>query len=382
MNIAFFTSHIHKSLQWEWLSKGLKDSGEFDIFIHIIFYDSNMKEPPFLIFDLEKNNIKVYPIELTTKWSYILAIIKCLKILKENKINIVHTSLPHGNLFGLLSAFFSGIKLRVNTCENSSWAFDHKSIKQKIIDKIAFSLSLKTIAGSENSKEFLLNKWKLKEKNLETIYHGLEEKDYENISEDRIKSLKSSLKIGENEFVIGMISRLELWKGHDFAIHAMAKLKEKHPNIKLYIFGSSGKDKETILSLIKLLDLEDTVFYKGFIADSVTLFKLFDIHLHIPINKYVENCGISIIEGMISKKAQILTKSGYAFQSAVHLKNCYVVDYCNSEQVALGIETLYQDESLRNALAESAHLTAISEYSNKVKVDKHIKLYKSLFENR
>lgn len=378
MNVAFFSSHINKSLQWEWLSKGLIDSKEFEEIVHVIFYDFNSTAKPSLVSDLEKLNMTVYAIPIKSKWSYFSAINQSKRILKKHNIQLVHTTLPHGNLFGQIAAFLVRIKYRVNMCENSSWAFDHNSLTQKLIDTITFKLSSITISGSDNSYEYLISKWKLDPSKMSLIYHAIEEDEYKNISLERVNRVKELVQFKDNDFIIGMISRLELWKGHEYAIRAMVNVKLKYPNIKLYIFGSEGKDKEIIFSLIKELKLEDTIFYKGFVNDPIALLQLFDIHIHIPINKYVENCGISIIEGMISKRPQILTKSGYAFQSAKHLENSYIVDYCNASEVEGAIEILYLNPELRLKLGLEAQQTVVNEYLMETKTKKYIALFKQL----
>ena len=112
--------------------------------------------------------------------------------------------------------------------------------------------------------------------------------------------------------------------------------------------------------------------------DPVALFKLFDIHLHVPINKYVENGGINIIEGMISGVPQILTKSGYAWQSAEHMKNAFVVDYENAEAIADAIEFMRNNKEVATNLAETAKRDATVTYGLKTKVDTHINLYETL----
>jgi glycosyltransferase involved in cell wall biosynthesis len=377
MNIAFVSSHINKSLQWLWFSRSFRDTGFAGNIVHVIFYDKNTGIP-FLAEDLKKENITVYTIETDGALSKISCLIKCVRIFRKHKIDLVHTTLPYGNLYGQLAAFLCGIKKRATTCENASWAHDYKNRKQAFIDNLTFRLAKKIIAVADSAHEYLSTNWNLDPKKLVTIYHGLEEKEYTDVSAERVSKLRKELGIPAEQFVVGMISRLELWKGHEYAIRAMKEIKEKQPSVKLYIFGSEGKDKAYILDLIKSLGLEDTVFYKGFVSDSIALFRLFDIHLHIPVNKYVENCGISIIEGMISGRPQILSLSGYSFQSARHMENAYVVDYCNTEDVTKAILTLYENKDLRDELGKKAKSTAVKEYANTVKVERHIALYKTL----
>ena len=112
--------------------------------------------------------------------------------------------------------------------------------------------------------------------------------------------------------------------------------------------------------------------------NTLLLYQLFNIHLHVPIGKYVENGGITIIEGMISATPQVLTLSGYAYQSAKHEYNCLVVDYKDSDTIASAIEKIYNSRSLGEYLSENAKMDAINEYGLNNKVRRHVELYQNI----
>lgn len=374
MQLAFFSSHINKSLQWLWYQKELDN--HLPNAIHIII--NTELEEPFLAHDLRANGLTVYVLNHRRSLDHIKNIIKAVGILKKHKIEIVHTTLPFGNLIGQTAAYICGIDKRVTTCENASWAHDFKNKKQEFVDKFTFRLAKKVIAVADTAREYLEKNWNIKQDKLTTIYHGLEESEYENISDSRVERMRRIANIPQGQFVIGMIARLEFWKGHQYAIEAMKFLKEKGYPVKLYIFGGKGPDYNKIHQQIEALGLSEDVFYKGFMDDPVALFKLFDIHLHVPVNRYVENCGINIIEGMISAKAQALTLSGYAAQSAIHMHNAYVVDYCSSIQISEAVMYLFDNPEKAQEFGKNARLDALSQYGNKIKVKKHLELYSAL----
>ena len=372
--IAFFSSHINNSLQWFWYQRALNNI--IPDAIHIIINIG--KEEPLLAKDLRAIGLTVYILPHNNIFDHIKNVIKATILLKKHKINLVHTTLPFGNLIGQSAAIICCIKSRITTCENASWAHDFKNKKQALIDKFTYFFSKKIIATSNSARAYLENNWKIKKGKLVTIYHGLEDKEYENISKERIDKLRHFINIQDKQFVVGMIARLEFWKGHQYAIEAMQIVKAKGYPIKLHIFGANGPDFQKIHAQINSSELQDTVFYHGFVDDPVALFKLFNIHLHVPINLHVENGGINIIEGMISSTPQILTLSGYSAQSAVHMQNAFVVDYCSSSQIAEAIMYLYDNPETAKKLGDNARLDALNQYSNKIKVKKHIALYNTL----
>ena len=379
MNILYALSHINKSLQWQWFAEEMKNRGINQTYVIV---DDGDGKNSCLYNDLLNLGIKSYFLPYMYKLAHVTNVLKTVSIIKKFKPDVVHTSLPYGNAVGQVAAWMAGIKNRITTCENASWAHDFKNKKQENIDKLTYKVSKKVIAVADSAKEYLKDMYHLNDDKLLTIYHGLKESEYDNVSPGRIGKIKNQLRINENDFIVGVVSRYEFWKGHEFINKAAAILKErnKHQNIKILIFGSKGSYYDTAMQQIKDLKVDDVVISKGYIDDPVALFRVFDVHLHVPVNKYVENCGINIIEGMISERPQILTKSGYAWQSAEHMKNAYVVDYENAEAIADAILFMKDNYDRAKQLALQAHADALKDYSLKTKADKHIALYKELLK--
>jgi glycosyltransferase involved in cell wall biosynthesis len=379
MNILYALSHINKSLQWEWFAEEMKNRGINQTYVIV---DDGVGKSSSLYEDLLNLGIKSYFLPYGSKVQHAVNVLKTVSIIKNRKPDIVHTSLPYGNAVGQMAAWMSGIKNRITTCENASWAHDYSHKKQELIDKFTYWMAKKVIAVADSAKEYLKKNYNLNDEKLLTIYHGLKESEYNNVSEERVWKIKDKLNISNDDFIVGVVSRYEFWKGHEFINKAAAILKQRnqHQNIKILIFGSKGSYYDTAMKQINELDVEDVVISKGYINDPVALFKVFDVHLHVPVNKYVENCGINIIEGMISERPQILTKSGYAWQSAEHMKNAYVVDYQNAEAIADGILFMKDNYDKAKQLAVQAHADALKDYSLRAKADRHIALYNEMLK--
>ena len=377
MNILYALSHINKSLQWQWFAEEMKNRGINQTYVII---DDGVGKSSCLHQDLLKMGIDSHFLPYRHRFDHLANVFRTISIIRKCKPDIVHTSLPYGNAVGQLAALLTGIKIRITTCENASWAHDFKHRRQAILDRFTYMVAQKVVTTSDSAREYLKDNFGLKDDQLFSIYHGLKESDYENISEDRLRDLKATLGISDNDYVIGVIARYEFWKGHEFISKAASILKQrnKHKNVKILVFGTKGSYYETAMKQISEMNIGDIVQYKGFIPDTVALFRLFDVHLHVPINKYIENGGINIIEGMISERPQILTKSGYAWQSAEHMRNAYVVDYQNAEAIADAIEFMKDNKQTAGKLAAQAKRDAIKTYGLKTKVDRHIALYQSL----
>lgn len=366
-NIAFVISHTTHSPQWEWF---IEELSQYCNIIFIIIGDSC-----YLSDALLKKNIITYTLHHSSIFSYFKNILSLIRIFKKHQINIVQTEMPIGNLTGLIAAYLCGIQKRIATASNVTWFIDYQSTKQKWIDKITYYLSTHIITQTDLSKQFIVQYFKIPESKITTIHHAYKASNYEDITPERIKKIidKLPLKITDDTFIIGMIARFEEWKGHEYAIRAMEKVKKVLPTAKLLIFG--GGDDSKLRTLIHELQLNDTVYLCGFEKDIFALYKIFHLQVHVPIDAMCETFGITILDGMMSKLPQILTQSGIAYFTAKHLENCWIVPYKNSESIADAIIHLYQNPSLREKLSKNAYQIAKSMFSLEQKVQKHIEIY-------
>ncbi len=372
MKIAFLTSHINQSTQWNWFSDELINRGIPHI--HIII-NSNY---PLLADDLKAMGVKVYYLKHTNFFHFFTNFFQVCYILLKNKITLVHTELPYGNLVGQISAWVCGIKLRVSTCGNTTWAYDFNNKKQLLIDKITYRLSKKIIALTEESKEFLIKNYHIPPEKLTIIHHSLRSGDYIFTDESRFIKLREELNLEPGTFIIGMVARFEFWKGHIFAIDAFRKLLMEYPDARLLIFGSKGESFDSVMRHIKNYDLQDHIIYKGFVSDNIALFRLFDVHVHVPIKSNSETFGINIMEGMISGCAQILTLAGISCFTARDEENCLVVPYSSSDAIYHALKRLINDADLRKRLGQQAKADALKNFQYSTKVQKHLDLYESL----
>lgn len=119
--------------------------------------------------ELEKEGIKV--LELKKTWKFDFTVIKKLTaIIKENRIDIVHTHLWGANFWGRIAAQKAGVPVIVATEHNSdTW----KTHLHFMLDRFLARKTDKIIAVSNSVKEFYVSKGIRAEK-IEIIYNGIE----------------------------------------------------------------------------------------------------------------------------------------------------------------------------------------------------------------
>ena len=209
---------------------------------------------------------------------------------------------------------------------------------------------------------------------VEMVYMGTEEKE---IEQNKIQLLKEKYNL-QDEFVVGIVGRIEEGKGQYLVIEAIEKLKElnHHLNIKALIVGHT-MDEEYLNSLkqkIKDLGIEDKVIFTGFTKEVDEHMQLFDVNI---LATPKETFGLVVIEAMINKVCMIATNNGGPLEIIEDGVDGLLFDR-TSKDLANKIKLLYENKDLKNKLALNGYNKAKDMFDLEKQNDK---LYKVINDN-
>jgi len=203
-----------------------------------------------------------------------------------------------------------------------------------------FSRQVNKIFTCSNSvKKDLLIKNKTLKNKITTIYGGV------NLPQKNINKTKRTFKN------IGIIGRLDPWKGQDIFIKSAEIILKKNNNLRFFIFGkSSGYDPATkqfekkLQNIIKEKKLQKKVFLCGFVEREKALKKI-DLLVHASCQKepfgkvIIESLsyGIPIIASSLGGSREII-KNGY---------NGFLINPKNPQLLAKKILQIISDQKLR-----------------------------------
>jgi len=347
IKLVYIVSNIDKAISFEWLHNNLKN--EFDItFIFLA--------PKFPLTGnyIKENGGKVIFIKFFGKKSYINVGLKLTFFLKKINPDIIHTHLRDADLIGLRISKLLGIKKRISTRHFSTFNKDYhpKSVK---FDRLINKWTTDIIAISENVKDVLLEEG-INASKISLIHHGLDLDKFQNVDELKINQLKEKYQTKGNYPVIGVISRYIKWKGHEYIIASFQKLLIEYPNAKLILANANGPLKKEIKKKLKMLP-NDSYVEIAFEEDLFSLYNLFDVFVHTPINSQIEAFGQVYIESLAAKIPSIFTLSGIANEFIIHNKNAYVVNYKNSFEILKGMIKILEDHKYRENIISKGILS-------------------------
>lgn len=316
-----------------------------------------------------------------------LALFKIIKIVKKEKIKLVH--LNEGNLFIyslFLKKFFSNIKIilhiRAVQCKK-------RNFRKKIFNIIADKYIDKIICIDERVKNSLDE---ILFKKTSIIHNGIK---YYNDIKDYLK-----LELYEEynkKYYFGFIGVLYKAKGIDIILKTFNILINKYKinNIKLIIAGKNSRifknkilkkifeflgiffDMEKyIIDYIKENELDEYVEFRGFVNNPENFYKDIDILL-FTTNLYA--IGRPVFEAASFGLPSIVTLKEPIYEDEIiDSKNGFVINELNEEILVKKIMYIINNKEILKEVYKNVYKYFINIYDIKINAEKLFEIYKSL----
>lgn len=223
------------------------------------------------VFDAIKKNIK--------------RIIKVKKIKKKYNLDVCISFLDTPNLVNVLS----GGKCKKIVSIRNYLSLEKPSFIRKQLIRFSSIRADKTVCISKNVEYDMRNFFKIKEKKLCTIYNPVDIKSLLTIEEDYTFDKEFS-----DYFNIVTMGRLTYQKGQWNLIYAIKDIVVQYPKVRLYILGD-GELKNELEELVKKLELEEHVFFLGFISNAHKFLRQCDLFV---LTSLFEGLGNVLLEAM------------------------------------------------------------------------------------
>lgn len=344
--IVYVISEAHSVASFEWLAESFLARDMQFIFVLMNASETQLEKR------LKALGQEVRLIHYSSKRDLPTAIFQLSKIFRELRPNYVHTHLLAANLAGLFAAWIMGVPQRIythhhgNTNQIGPW-------HAKFYDWLPNKLATKVVATCDNVKNLLIKEG-VPERKILMVRFGFPEKFAQNISSERITTLRKKYRLEGHRPVIGVISRYVAYKGVPFIIQAFQRLLQQYPEACLFLANAgNGSDAAKIRTMLNALPV-DSYREVPFEPDSLALFRCFDIFVHTPLDLESEAFGQVYIESMLAGVPSIFTLSGVAPEIVRHGKNALVVPYANADAISQSLLQIMADADLAKNLAERA----------------------------
>ncbi|MBE5821936.1 MAG: glycosyltransferase [Clostridiales bacterium] len=323
--------------------------------------------------EIEKTGVKIIEIDGLKDKSFDIKAIKILKkIIKEEKPDIVHT---HSSLSAKIAAkSFKNIKI----VYTKHCVFPPSSKYKYKIFKLAYkfvteSLSHKIIATAQKAKEDLIYQG-VSENKIEVILNGTTSLNI--LDENKKKEIRKRYNLTEEDKVIGLLARVEEYKGHKYFIDA-AKIiiDEWGSNYKFLIMGT-GNYEQQAKKQVKELGIEDNVIFTGFISNVEEMLNILDVQVNAS---YVsETTCLSLLEGMSIGLPAVATNCGGTPFVIISNENGMLVETESGKAIADGIKNVLSDKEKYEYMKKTSIKIFNEKFTSKIYAENIEKVYESM----
>lgn len=235
---------------------------------------------------------------------------KLANIIKQNRIDIIHTQLFFADLYGRIAGKLLGVPFIVTTVQSSAHEPDSGylySPKRKLLDRFSGWLcNKKYIAVSESVKCSIIRHLKINPEKIEVILNYVDIDELNKVKAENLNTLRRKLSLNTQDTVLITVGRLNPAKGIQYLLKALSKVIKHHKSIKLVIIGD-GFYRKYLEGLSCDYGLIDNVIFLGERNDAKEILHICDIFVFPSLS---EGLPLSLLEAMAIGKPCIASHIG------------------------------------------------------------------------
>lgn len=194
---------------------------------------------------------------------------------------------------------------------------------------------------------------------LRLIYPGASLERFDAVAPEAPAVLRAELGLPADGTLIGIVGRLQRWKGMHVLIDAMATVRRHHPTARLVVVGGMHDTEPTYPDELRAqaaqLGLTDVVIFAGFQTDVPRWMQAMDIIVHASDR---EPFGIVVIEAMALGKPVVAGAAGGPSEVITAGKDGLLAPFGDAEALAHSLRRFLDDPALAARCAAAAAVRA------------------------
>lgn len=316
--------------------------------------------------EVERLGIKVHFLPQKENGTDYVSFLKVAKILRQEKIEVIHTHNTQPFVDGVMGALMSGVKTIVHT----DHARDFPDKFRYMLAEHAMSYFAYRVVGVSVHTSVNLNRYeKISSNKIITIENGIDGSKYQ-IKIDREKK-RRELGILNTGPIIGLGVRLAEQKGIAYLLQAMPLILKRFPDLSLVIAGE-GNLLKALKKEAQELRIDNHVYFLGPRLDMPELLKLFDIYV---LPSLWEGLPIALLEAMAAGCPIVATEVGGNAQVITEGYNGILIEPRNSQKLAEAVIALLSRPDVRKTYINNGFRVFKNRFSADIMTRRYEDLY-------
>lgn len=280
--------------------------------------------------------------------SMIRIIRKLVRYIREHEIDVIDVHHTTAIVAGVLAARLTGVPVFISAYHVEPW----KPVAMRLPGQLAFGLSSAIVTDSQVRADDIRSWMKTKDVPIHVVPTGVPVP----VPTRSAAEVRRELGLPEDPRlkIVGQISGLIPFKGHDVLVEAAAQVLAQEPNTAFVCIGfNRGHDayEAKLRARVTELGIADRVIFKGYPGEIGDVWQLIDVFAH-P-SKF-DSLPLSVLEAMAVGKPGVMSAVGGIPEVITHDVNGLLVPPGEPGPLAEGIVKLLRDPQLRNRLGSAA----------------------------
>lgn len=270
-------------------------------------------------------DVKCYKVNTVSKrpLQLIKAVRSLRKLIKANRVDIVHINhRMSGMIMRLYNTIYFWDKIP------SVWTVHTAPFPGGRMMAMMTYHGNYAIAISEEVADFCRNSLKIKDKDIIKLLNGVDDSELTALSSEEIAAIKSKHSIPNDRLVIAMHGRIDVVKGIDLVVEAIAQLPPDIRNKVTVVCSGmpNGDYYDSIISSINSYNIADSFRFMGWVKSNQIL-GISDLVI-LPSRR--EGFALAAIEAYIMRVPLVRTRLGGYIDTQEY---CRAIDTDNVEQI-------------------------------------------------
>lgn len=336
-----------------------------------------LKKKGIIAKELEKHGVNVHCVQLSEKegltgWlSSMIVLFRLFLFMREHRPTIIHSFLFRANILSRIAGYLTGVPVIISSIRvmGGEKGYFH------LIERVTSFMVDRYIAVSGSVKRYIIQKSRVHDGKVSVIYNGI---DVEGKNSLQMKNVKLPFDIETEDKLLVVVGRLHKQKGHSYLFHAISKVQNEVPKIKLLVVGE-GEEENSLKYLAKSLDLTEQIIFAGLRHEIERILIMAEIFVLPSVWEGMPN---ALLEAMVAGKPVIATKVGGVPELVVHGETGILVPPEDVDALANAIKDLLNDTSKAQKLGEAARTQVEKHFTISKTVEETENLYQKLLDEK
>jgi glycosyltransferase involved in cell wall biosynthesis/peptidoglycan/xylan/chitin deacetylase (PgdA/CDA1 family) len=251
---------------------------------------------------LEKEGVRV--VDLAKRPGFDLRLLgRLVRLLRAEKVSVVHTHAFTAATWGRLAAALARTPVVV-AHEHSAFSLDSR--QRRFVDRALIPATDRWVAVSQALARDLVRQEGLPRPRVVVVRNGIPLPAPEPEGLRRAAALRDEWRSGRFETLVGTVGRLEVRKGLEVFLQAVAVLAPSHPTLRAVVVGE-GPLGGRLENQARELGLGDRVLFTGRRDDVPEVLRALDV---FALPSHTEGLSISLLEAAASGRPIVATDVG------------------------------------------------------------------------